>query len=38
MYGLTCVVEQKQDAVIDVPAKWVEIVHRFNQAVKLELK
>ena len=28
----------KQDAVIDVPAKWVEIVHRFNQAVKLELK
>ena len=38
MYGLTCVVEQKQDAVIDVPAKWVEIVHKFNQAVKLELK
>jgi len=32
MYGLTCVVEEKQDAVIDVPAKWVEIVHKFNQA------
>ena len=29
---------KKQDAVIDVPAKWVEIVHKFNQAVKLELK
>jgi len=32
MSGLTCVVEQKQDAVIDVPAKWVEIVNEFDQA------
>jgi len=32
MSGLTCVVEQKQDAAIDVPAKWVEIVNEFDQA------